>query len=181
MEPNYQDRTRNLHLYYCLTILLIVLGALSLTVFTTKEYWSWLLSNFVLYPQYFPDIFHHIGTGRLNDSLWTIPVQISFYLVLPAIYWFYKCFGFKKMILCSFAVSAFSVLISFVALKFLPGNVIGSLYLHSFLPQMFYFTLGIFWAKAWSKSPRHIVLFLSSIILFLFFKFDLLHLYISAQ
>lgn len=82
----------------------------------------WLLSNLVLYPQYFPDIFHHIGTGRLNDSLWAVPVQISFYLVLPAIYWFYKRFGFKKMILCSIAVSAFSVLVSYVALKFLPGN-----------------------------------------------------------
>ncbi|MHA6167130.1 acyltransferase family protein [Bacillus mojavensis] len=110
------------------TILLIVLGALSLTVFTTKEYWIWLFSNLVLYPQYFPDIFHHVGTGRLNDSLWTIPVQISFYLVLPAIYWSYIRFGFKKMILCSFAVSAFSVLVSFLTLKFLPGSVIGKLY-----------------------------------------------------
>ncbi len=80
------------------------------------------------------------------------------------------------MILCSFAVSAFSVLISFLTLKFLPGSVIGNLYLHTFLPQMFYFTLGIFWAKAWSKSPRHIVLFLSSVTLFLFFKIDPLHL-----
>ncbi|MFE1562652.1 acyltransferase family protein [Bacillus velezensis] len=158
------------------TVLLIVLGALSLTVFTTKDYWIWLLSNLVLYPQYFPDIFHHIGTGRLNDSLWTIPVQISFYLVLPAIYWFYKRFGFQKMILCSFAVAAFSVLVSFIILKFAPGSVFGSLYLHSFLPQMFYFTLGIFWAKAWSKLPQHIVLFLSSVTLFLFFKIDLLHL-----
>lgn len=130
----------------------------------------------MLYPQYFPDIFHHIGTGRLNDSLWTIPVQISFYLVLPAIYWFYKRFGFKKMILCSFAVSTFSVLISFLTLKLLPGSVIGKLYLHTFLPQMFYFTLGIFWAKAWSKSPKRIILFLLSVTLFLFFKIDLLHL-----
>ncbi|WP_368223561.1 acyltransferase family protein [Bacillus velezensis] len=159
------------------TVLLIVLGALSLTVFTTKEYWTWLLSNLVLYPQYFPDIFHHIGTGRLNDSLWTIPVQISFYLVLPAIYWFYKRFGFKKMILCSFAVAAFSVFVSFAFLKFATGSVFGvTLYLHSFLPQMFYFTLGIFWAKTWNKSPQHIVLFSSSVILFLFFKIDPLHL-----
>ncbi|WP_424162636.1 acyltransferase family protein [Bacillus amyloliquefaciens] len=129
------------------TVLLIVLGALSFTVFAAKEYWIWLLSNLVLYPQYFPDIFHHIGPGRLNDSLWTIPVQISFYLVLPAIYWFYKRFGFKRMIICSFAVSAFSVLVSFIILKFASGSVIGGLYLHSFLPQMFYFTLGIFWAR----------------------------------
>ncbi|NMP64369.1 acyltransferase family protein, partial [Bacillus velezensis] len=118
-----------------------------------------------------------IGTGRLNDSLWTIPVQISFYLVLPAIYWFYKRFGFKKMILCSFAVSAFSVLVSFITLKYSPDSLIGNLYLHSFLPQMFYFTLGIFWAKAWRKSPpQHIVLFSSSVILFLLFKADPMHL-----
>lgn len=160
------------------TVLLIVLGALSLTVFTTKDYWIWLLSNLVLYPQYFPDIFHHIGTGRLNDSLWTIPVQISFYLVLPAIYWLFKRFGFKKMILCSFAVSALSVLVSFVTLKFLPGNLIGNLYLHSFLPQMFYFTLGIFWAKAWNKSPQHIVLFF---LLLLYFYSLKLTFYISVQ
>ncbi|KXZ22349.1 acyltransferase [Bacillus nakamurai] len=158
------------------TVLLIVLGALSFTVFTTKEYWIWLLSNLVLYPQYFPDIFHHIGVGRLNDSLWTIPVQISFYLVLPALYWSYKRFGFKKMILCSFAISAFSVLISFVILKYSPDSITGSLYLHSFLPQMFYFTLGIFWAKAWNKLPQHTVLFLFSVILFSFFKTDPLHL-----
>ncbi|WP_420022140.1 acyltransferase family protein, partial [Bacillus velezensis] len=79
-------------------------------------------------------------------------------------------------ILCSFAAAAFSVLVSFIILKFAPGSVFGNLYLHSFLPQMFYFTLGIFWAKAWSKFPQHIVLFFCSIILFLSFKFDLLHL-----
>ncbi|WP_411809956.1 acyltransferase family protein [Bacillus mojavensis] len=149
------------------TILLIVLGALSPTLFTTKEYWIWLLSNLVLYPRYFPDIFHHIGTGRLNDSLWTIPVQISFYLVLPAIYWFYKRFGFKKMILCSFAVSAFSVLISFLTLKFFPGSVIGKLYLHIFLPQMFYFTLGIFWQRH-GVSHRSILFYFYRLLLYFY-------------
>lgn len=80
------------------------------------------------------------------------------------------------MILCSFAVATFSVLVSFIILKFWPGSMFGNLYLHSFLPQMFYLTLGIFWAKAWSKSPQHNVLFLSSVILFLLIKVDPIHL-----
>ena len=35
---------------------------------------------------YTPDFLKHFGTGTYNGSLWTIPIELQFYLMLPLVY-----------------------------------------------------------------------------------------------
>lgn len=48
---------------------------------------------YMFYPMYTPDCLRGYGVGTINGALWIIPVQITFYLLIPVLY---KFFNFKK-------------------------------------------------------------------------------------
>ena len=50
----------------------------------------WFLSQISIGQAYNPSIFRDVGTGVLNGSLWTITVEILFYLSVPLIIYFEK-------------------------------------------------------------------------------------------
>lgn len=47
------------------------------------EFWGWVLGQLTLLQAYNPSIFREFGVGTVNGSLWTIPIEVTFYLVLP--------------------------------------------------------------------------------------------------
>jgi peptidoglycan/LPS O-acetylase OafA/YrhL len=70
------------------------LGLLTLALFgqiggelRSLSFWAWLVSQLTVLQVYNPDFFRDYGVGVLNGSLWTIPVEITFYLLLPAAAW----------------------------------------------------------------------------------------------
>lgn len=50
-----------------------------------KQFIFWVLTEFS-YPVYNPDFMRQYGVGVLNGSLWTVPVELEFYVLLPLIY-----------------------------------------------------------------------------------------------
>ena len=47
---------------------------------------KWLIAQFTVAQFYTPAIFKaHFGVGQLNGSLWTIPVELQFYVALPVL------------------------------------------------------------------------------------------------
>jgi peptidoglycan/LPS O-acetylase OafA/YrhL len=76
-------------LWVCLvvTAAVIVIGAINLVGTATRLDWlGWWAAQMSLFQQYNPDFLQAIGIGKINASLWTIPVEFEFYLLLPAIY-----------------------------------------------------------------------------------------------
>lgn len=47
----------------------------------------WSLSQVTILQDWIPDFMRGYGIGGMNGSLWTIPVELSFYAFTPIIYW----------------------------------------------------------------------------------------------
>ncbi|MBW4890016.1 acyltransferase [Mucilaginibacter sp. HMF5004] len=93
---------------------------------------------------YTPGFLNNYGFGSYNGSLWTIPVELQFYLVLPICYyfapknkenyWFYTLF-----------IVFVSIYLSYQFIDF--GHTIHKLLQYSFLPHFYMFLLGVIFQR----------------------------------
>ena len=97
-------------LWVCLVAslgVILIAGVSVLGPVSTRAWLGWWAAQMSLYQQFGPDFLKPVGLGSLNGSLWTIPVELEFYLLLPLIYAVFKLrkrrgdFG----LLCLLAVS----------------------------------------------------------------------------
>ena len=146
------------------TIILLIIGAISLNALKGVSYWGWVASNLILVPVYFPDFMRHIGIGVLNGSMWTIPAEFSFYFAIPVIFLLEKKIGFKK----TFSLLMFIGFLSSTIIFRFSSMEIESLWFKFFKISLFsgliHFTLGIFWLKVWKRAPKSKYLFILSVI-----------------
>ena len=54
---------------------------------TPSQLISWIVAQLTIFQFYNPAFLNSYGLGVLNGSLWTIPVELQFYLGLPVIYY----------------------------------------------------------------------------------------------
>ena len=70
-------------------LLFVISGRLKLDVSlgTVGEYAAWFFAQITLGQAVNPDSFRNLGTGVVNGALWTITVEILFYISVPFIVW----------------------------------------------------------------------------------------------
>lgn len=118
------------------------------------QFWAWVIATLALIPVYHPSIFQPIGVGVLNGSLWTIPVECSFYAIVPSLAFAARRFSAARM-LVGLAVLAGSGLAIDGLLKARWGDSLAYKLLGvTFLPHLLFFAFGIFWMAAWPRTPR---------------------------
>jgi len=87
-------------LYACLlvtlTLILINLGP-GVIVQNGKAFLIWLAGQLTFFQFYTPEFLRSFGTGVPNGALWTIPVELQFYVLVPLLMWAYKRFGQKAI------------------------------------------------------------------------------------
>ena len=119
---------------------LLLLG-LNGTIVVSLLKWSIAQMSFLQF--YSPSIFDEFGAGNLNGSLWSISVELQFYLLLPILYWM-------------ISRSIHSVVITFIACFFLyifnsyfndRSDIFLKILNISAFPWLFLFMLGILIAK----------------------------------
>lgn len=66
-------------------MLLIAFGQIEPRDADNPVFWAWLASQLTVFQVFNPAMFRDFGVGTVNGSLWTIPVEIGFYLILPLI------------------------------------------------------------------------------------------------
>ena len=57
------------------------------------QFLIWLFGQLSFYQFYNPDFMRAYGSGALNGSLWTITVELQFYILIPLLYFFIKRTG----------------------------------------------------------------------------------------
>ena len=66
-------------------ILLAGFGRLDSDVLSNWRFPAWLASQFFFVEVFHPSFFRTFGVGVVNGSLWTIPVEIGYYVILPVL------------------------------------------------------------------------------------------------
>ncbi|MCU1528742.1 MAG: hypothetical protein JWP75_2505 [Frondihabitans sp.] len=127
---------------------LVALGTVPASALASLPFAAWLGSFAVLLPNFKPEFFAHLGSGSINGPLYTIPAEVSFYLVIPLIFVAIRTWGFWPTIAGLAIVSTAGS----VASNLLGGGVASVLH-HTFLERGAYFTVGIVLARYWRRIP----------------------------
>lgn len=86
-------------LYVNIFIILIILSLFGIIHFST-ELLIWLVANMSVFQIYNNiDMFKEFGTGSVNGVLWTISVELTFYILLPLLYILNKKYSYSLFIL----------------------------------------------------------------------------------
>lgn len=113
----------------------------------------WIVAQLTLFQFYNPEFIRDFGVGVVNGSLWTISVELVFYMILPMLYVFLKKDFYKRFALLLFISFGFYYYITEISSKtFIYEKLIGV----SILPYLFYFLFGLCAYKYREKLMKYI-------------------------
>lgn len=131
-----------------LTVFLIVLSSdISFGEYLSGSFFKWLFTQLTFFQFYTIDMFRSWGIGHPNGSLWTITVEIQFYVTLPIIAllfdkYFYQ--RWQKNALYGFlALLSLTLKILFHQNETLDNALIQNIFGVSILSYFYYFCIGI--------------------------------------
>jgi peptidoglycan/LPS O-acetylase OafA/YrhL len=136
--------------------LLIVFGYLNWSAAGTLPFWSWLITQLTFLQFYTPELFRHFGTGTPNGSLWTIPVEIGFYIFIPLMLRISgKKTSGRNVHIVIWAVLSFAFNIWYQQYKFSDSpSTLSKLPGVSAAPYLFYFLFGALAANNWERIKK---------------------------
>ena len=143
---------------------LLGIGVMQFRDVLTREFAGWELRNLFFIPVGSPSFLKDFGIGVVNGSLWTIPVEVSFYIVLPLLLVIWRRFG-KRAGLSVLIVAAMAGLVLRWALFMKYGHTTPVKFVDiTLLPYLVWFAFGIIYGHVWSKLPQRQLYFWLAIV-----------------
>jgi peptidoglycan/LPS O-acetylase OafA/YrhL len=114
--------------------------------------WIWILSQVTFFQLFTPAVFKDFGAGSPNGSLWTIPVEVSFYIFIPV---FFFLFRKNSKVLGMLIFAAISLAYNWYASRYRDVNPdFFKLLTKNLLPFLFYFLLGSLAYLYWPRIKK---------------------------
>tara|TARA_R110000772_G_scaffold40132_13_gene93998 strand:- start:5249 stop:6325 length:1077 start_codon:yes stop_codon:yes gene_type:complete len=121
-----------------------------------QEFLFWAFTQLSFLQFYNPEFLRGFGVGAMNGSLWTIPVEMQFYILTPIM-----MFIFTRKSKIFFVILAISVALNFTHTRVIPDieglpqyvKILGV----SFLPWIYMFMLGALCNIYWDKISPFLV------------------------
>ncbi|WIV45302.1 acyltransferase family protein [Glutamicibacter nicotianae] len=130
-------------------ILLLALGVLEPNAVFSMDFGIFVGSNLIFAPVYSPTALDEFGIGVLNGSLWTIPVEVSFYIIVPLIVLLASRFGWKVALTVSTLIAVVGIALYAATGGAEAGSILWKMYGITFIPFLWFFVIGIVWSKIW--------------------------------
>lgn len=140
-------------LWFCLVITLILLfydAMHPFLIIKTKEFWIWIAGQLTLFQFWTPDILRFWGVKTPNGSLWTIVIEVQFYVFVPILYYLLKIFKKQKFIIILFFM-LLSIGINLYIGKFDEESLIYKLGSVFVFPYLYNFLFGVLSYIYWEK------------------------------
>ncbi len=133
----------------CFIVSLAIVAIFKVLPLSTPDFWIWVLAQTTIVQFYNPSFMRDFGLGVLNGSLWTIPVEVQFYFVLPIIYFAAR----RGREWVFWFLAGFALVVHGVFLESVYGtNTVSAKILQvTFLPWVGFFLVGVLAQRYWSS------------------------------
>ncbi|MDB5123852.1 MAG: hypothetical protein JWP94_1981 [Mucilaginibacter sp.] len=148
-------------LWFCIFLTIVTASIFGGINFLNWQAPIWLVSQ-LIGGIYTPGFLKHYGIGAYNSSLWTIPVELQFYIVLPFIYYPINRFFIKSkgsnvpfyIAWALFLIVGIGLRAKYPLLMEDHGFGAAKLFRYSFIPHFYLFLAGVLMQRLnASKSP----------------------------
>lgn len=116
-------------------------------------FFLWIAGQATFIQFWTPNFLKFWGAGFPNGSLWTISVELQFYLIIPLIFFITKRFFRFKMIILS-ALALGSILFNYWISGLEKENILYKLGSVSIFYYLFYFLFGVVFYMYWEKISK---------------------------
>ncbi|SHE74002.1 acyltransferase family protein [Chryseobacterium sp. OV279] len=140
-------------LWFCLIITVILLlfdAKQPFIILKAGEFWLWIAAQLTLFQFWTPDLLRFWGVGTPNGSLWTIFIEIQFYLFVPILFFLLKVFSKQKFIII-LAIMLISIGVNLFFGQFSEDSMIAKLGGVTVFPYLYNFLFGVLAYHYWDR------------------------------
>jgi peptidoglycan/LPS O-acetylase OafA/YrhL len=142
-------------LFLCLVLTILSIwqtGYFDKVDVSARSFFPWVAAQATFFQFYNPDFLRNYGVGVINGSLWTISVEIQFYILTPFVFVILNSSGKRAIVMVFLALVTANILNSQLNEEELPFE---KLFGVSFAPWLYMFLLG-----ALVYKHQHIITFI---------------------